>query len=76
VPPGVVTTTSKLPAVPAGEVAAQVVADVHVTAVAGLAPNIAVVAPATNPVPVTVTTLPPPKGPALGLTAVTAGTGS
>jgi len=77
VPPGVVTVTSTVPADSEGEVMVQLVV-VQATAVAAVVPNLAVVEPdpATKPVPVTVTTAPPPRGPAGGLMEVTAGIGS
>ena len=77
VPPGVVIVMSIVPAVPEGEVTVQVVALEQLTEVAALAPNLAVVTvvPATNPVPLTVTPVPPPSGPMAGDTAVTVGTG-
>ena len=49
------------------------VALVKLTEVAGMVPK-ATVEPAVKPVPVTVTTVPPASGPALGAMAVTAGT--
>ena len=71
--PGVVTVTSTGgPATPAGAVATSVVAEVTVTAVACAVPK-ATVAPGTNAVPVTVTTVPPISGPAPGLRPVTLG---
>ena len=75
-PPGVVTAMSTEPVAPAGEVATHVVAVEHATAVAVVPPNLAVVDPVTNPVPVTVTKVPPASGPATGVMAVTVGTGS
>jgi hypothetical protein len=70
VPPGVVTITLTVPDAPAGEVAVIDVDELTVTPVPELAPNFTV-DPLTNPVPVMVTDVPPAKGPALGLTAVT-----
>ena len=69
--------TSTVPADSEGEVMVQLVV-VQATAVAAVVPNLAVVEPdpATKPVPVTVTTAPPPSGPTLGLMAETLGTGS
>ena len=67
------TVTSTGP-VPAGETAVRV-APATVTAVAGVVPKSTVV-PAVKPAPVTVTTVPPPRGPAAGVRAVTAGRGS
>src|SRR5262249_17755362 len=66
---------STVPADPAGEVAVIDVAEATVTLVAGLDPNATVVAPATNPVPVIVTTVPPFSGPPPVLRAVTVGGG-
>jgi hypothetical protein len=74
VPPGVVTVTSTVP-VPAGEIAVILVAESTVKLEALLIPNITVVAPV-NPVPVTVTVVPPAAGPAIGEMLVTAGTGA
>ena len=65
--------TSTGPAAGRGEVAISVVALVTVTEVAGVVPK-ATVEPAVKPVPVTVTTVPPASGPALGVMAVTVGT--
>jgi len=73
VPADVVTVTFTIPAVPAGAVALIDVVETNVTAVPTLAPNFTVVAPETNPVPVRVTTVPPPAGPLVGLSAVTVG---
>ena len=73
-----VTKMSTVPAPAGGEVTEQLVTAEQLTAVAAVAPNVAVVAvvPVTKPVPVTVTTVPPPRGPAVGVTAVTLGTAS
>ncbi len=71
VPPGVVTVTSTVP-VPAGEVTVMESAVSAVT-VPAVVPKSTAVAFA-RLVPVTVTLVPPPSGPALGLTAVTVGT--
>ena len=72
-PPAVVTVTSTAPA-PAGEVATRVVALVTVTEVAaGVVPK-STVGAGGEAGPVTVTTVPPASGPALGVMAVTAGT--
>ena len=73
VPPAVVAVTVTAPAAPAGAVALIDVADTNVTAVPALAPKFTVVAPETNPVPVRVTTVPPARGPFVGLNAVTVG---
>jgi hypothetical protein len=75
VPPGVVTVTSTVPAVPVGDVAVIELALFTVTPVAAVAPNFTV-APETNPLPVIVTLVPPANGPAEGLTAVTVGAAS
>src|SRR5271166_1057540 len=72
VPPGVVTVTSTVPADAAGELAVISVDETTETELAGMAPNWTV-APATKPVPVMVTEVPPATGPAFGLTAVTIG---
>jgi hypothetical protein len=73
VPPGVATVTSTVPASPAGEVAVTLVSLTTVNEVAAVLPKLTAVAPV-NPLPVMVTTVPPAIGPALGRTAVTAGT--
>ena len=65
--------TSTVPADPLGEVTAQLVVDEQSTDVAGVTPKLAVVNPTTKPLPVTVTTVPPARGPATGLMALTAG---
>ena len=77
-PPGVVMVMSAIPATPGGEVTAQVVVAPQTTVGADVVPNVAVVEdePMTNPVPVTVTTVPPATGPAPGVTVVTVGSGS
>jgi hypothetical protein len=61
-PSGFVTTTSTLPALPAGAVAVIDVALATFTAVADVGPN-ATVAPDANPAPVMVTLVPPAAGP-------------
>ena len=61
----VVRVTSTTPALADGEVTVQLVVDEQETA-AGADPKLAVVDPTTNPVPVTVTTVPPASGPELG----------
>ena len=53
--------TSTVPADPFGEVTAQLVVDEQSTDVAGVTPKLAVVNPTTKPLPVTVTTVPPPR---------------
>src|SRR5215831_2956698 len=72
VPPAVVTVTLTVP-VPAGLVAVILVADTNVTPVPAFAPNLTV-APLAKPVPVMVTTVPPPVGPDEGDTPETVGT--
>jgi len=67
VPPGVVTTTFLAPAVPAGVTAVSEVALPTTTPVAGLPPIARVVSPAKNPVPVTVTAVPPAVVPEFGV---------
>ena len=74
VPPGVVTVISMVP-VPAGEMAVIFVAESTVKLEAALPPNITVVAPV-NPVPITVTVVPPTNGPLVGEMLVTVGTGA
>ena len=77
-PPGVVAVTWTAPAEAEGEVATQVVTVEQVTAVAGVVPNVTEVVadPVMNPVPVMVTTVPPARGPAVGVMAVTTGSRS
>ena len=72
--PVVVTVTSTEPAVPAGAVAVSVVGDDTVTAVATVVPNCTDVVPTENPVPVTLTLVPPTSGPMSGEIAATVGT--
>jgi hypothetical protein len=74
VPPGVVTVTSTVPRVPAGEVAVIEVGLFTVNFAAALLANFTALAPA-NPVPVIVTDVPPVLGPEVGLTPVTVGGG-
>ncbi len=74
VPPGVVTTTSTVPAACAPVTAVIDVAEATITDVAAT-PPIETVAPAMKPEPVTVTGVPPSVGPELGETAVIAGVG-
>ncbi|MEY9227935.1 hypothetical protein ABIF78_000258 [Bradyrhizobium japonicum] len=71
VPPDVVTLTSTVP-VPGGDVAVIWVAELTVKPVAAVAPNVTAVAPV-KLVPVIVTTVPPPAGPDVGESDVTAG---
>jgi hypothetical protein len=71
-PPTVEAVTSTVPE-PAGEVAVHDVVDEQLTEVAAVAPNCTVVAPAMKPVPVMVTTVPPPTGPTSGETALMVG---
>ena len=72
VPPGVVTVTSTVPALPAGAVAVMEVALLTTTPVAAWAPKWTAVAPV-RLVPVMVTEVPPVVGPDEGLTPVTVG---
>ena len=72
VPPGVVTSTLAVPAVPAGAVAVMVVAFTTVRPVAAVPPIVTAVAPV-KPVPVIVTVCPPANGPDVGLMDVTVG---
>ena len=51
------------------------VAEMTVSVVAATAPNLTALAPV-KLVPVTVTVVPPPRGPEIGLTALTTGTAS
>ena len=71
VPPTVTTVTSTVPAVPAGLVATIPVPE-SLVIVAAVLPKSTAVALARF-VPVIVTVVPPAKGPAVGLTLVTAG---
>ena len=70
-PPPVVTVTSTVP-VPAGDVAVIWVAELTVKPVAGVAPKFTALAPV-KLVPVIVTVVPPPVGPAVGERDVTVG---
>ncbi len=72
VPPGVVTSTLAVPAVPAGVVAVIVVAFTTVTAVAVAPPIVTADAPV-KLVPVRVTACPPASGPDVALIDVTVG---
>jgi hypothetical protein len=73
--PTFVTTTSTVePSVPAGTTHVSDVADTTFTDVHDWPPTVTV-APATKPVPVTVTVFPPAGTPSAGLTAVTVGVG-
>ena len=73
VAPDTMTVTSTLPATADGEVAVHRVTVAQVTAVAATDPKLTVPGPATNPVPVMVMTVPPPRGPAEGVMAETVG---
>ncbi|PMQ03042.1 hypothetical protein JaAD80_28965 [Janthinobacterium sp. AD80] len=75
VPPGVVTRTSTVPALPAGAVAVICVALFTVKPEAAVAPKVTAVVPP-NPVPVMMTVVPPPTGPAVGEMPVTVGAGT
>jgi len=72
VPFGVVTVTSTVPAVSAGETAVILVAESATKLVAPIAPNFTVIAPL-KLVPVIVTVVPPPTGPLAGATFLTVG---
>ena len=72
VPPGVVTVTSTVPADCAGSTAVMLVALLTVKVVAVVDPKLTAVAPV-RLVPVIVTGVPPPVGPAVGATCVTVG---
>lgn len=74
VPPIVVTVTNTAPAAWLGEVTVSEVADPTVTAEAGTAPKSTTV-PVVNPVPVTVTDVPPAVAPVFGVIAEMVGTG-
>ena len=71
-PSGLVTCTACAPAAPAGVTARTCVADRNVMPVAAT-PLTRTVAPDTNAVPFTVMVVPPPVGPDVGETDVTAG---
>ena len=73
-PPGVVTVTSTVPADSAGEVMEIEVGEFTTRPVPALVPKSTVVAPV-KPVPVSITGVPPPVEPLLGLTPVTVGAG-
>ena len=75
VPPGVVTLTDAVPAVPAGVVAVIDVALTTVTDVAATPPTVTAVAPVKS-VPVIVSTVLPASGPLAGETLDTVGTGA
>ena len=66
VPPAVAAVTSTVPASSDGEVAAHKVVDEQLTLVPAVPPKLAEVPLTTKPVPVMVTTVPPPRGPAMG----------
>ena len=72
VPPGVVTRTLAVPALPAGVVAVMVVAFTTVTALAAVPLNVTAVAPV-KLVPVMVTACPPASGPEVAVMDVTVG---
>src|SRR5208283_4001145 len=71
VPPGVVTVTSTVP-VPAGDFMVREVGEAMSRPVPAVDPNLTDVAPV-KPVPVTVTVVPPVRGPAPGVMPVTVG---
>jgi hypothetical protein len=68
----VVTVTSTVPLLSAGDVAVSEVDELNVTLVAAVEPKLTVL-PAVNPVPVMETEVPPAVGPDIALTAVTLG---
>jgi hypothetical protein len=72
VPPGVVTVTYTVPPAWAGAVTVMPVSAFTVRLVAGVVPNLTAVDPV-NPVPVSVTRVPPVTGPLAGAMPVTAG---
>lgn len=72
VPPAVVTVTSTVPTECAGLVAVIDVAELTVTFVAAVVPNLTVGEPE-NPVPVIVTVVPPAVDPLVGLIDATVG---
>ena len=72
VPSGVVTLTSAVPGSSSGEFAVTEVAELTVKLVALTTPNLTALAPV-NSTPVIVTVVPPPTGPLVGETLVTAG---
>ena len=72
VPPGVVTVTLITPAARAGEVMVILVLEFTVRPVPAPGPNLTAVAPV-NPVPVTVTRVPPAVGPLVGEMTVIVG---
>ena len=73
VAPDTVTVTFTVPATPGGEVAEHRVTVEQLAVVAAFDPKATVAAPITKPVPVTATTVPPERGPAEGVMAVTVG---
>ena len=73
VPPGAVTLMSTVPADPAGEVAVILAPEFTVKPVAGIEPNITIVAPV-NRLPVIITLVPPARGPLVGEMPVMVGT--
>jgi hypothetical protein len=75
VPPAVVTMTSTVPALAAGDTAVIDVSPFTAKLAAGVPPKVAAVAPV-NPVPVTVTLVPPTAGPEVTDMLVTLGGGT
>lgn len=75
VPPAVVALMSTVPADRAGLITVQVFASLQLTCVPAVEPNLKLVpvVPATKPVPLIVTVVPPAVGPLAGLIAVTVG---
>ena len=70
-PLGVVTVTSTVPALSAGEVQVMEVSETTLTLVAAVTPKLTAVAPV-KPTPLMVTVVPPAAGPLLGLRPITA----
>ena len=73
VPAAVVSCMSTTLAAAGGAVATHVMLELHETALAVVAPNVAVVLVAVKPVPVIVTTVPPDVGPVVGVIEVIVG---
>jgi hypothetical protein len=76
IPPGVLTVRVTVPAALTGELTLHELVDAHETEVTAFVPNSTVVAPATKPVPVRTTAVPPVRRPAFAVTRVIVGTGS
>ena len=74
-PPAVVTLMFTVPGPLGGETAVMLVGELTVKLVAAVFPKVTAVAPK-NPVPVSVTVVPPEVGPEVGLRPVTLGVGA